>query len=376
MRVRESVFARRTFLHPRAGRLLSATAFAIASCGRAPEAGKTLSKALDAPAVAAPAAAPAAPPDTAGYRTAFDLIGNRVHAVSHRDGRLVVDAGALDFLKYVDGGWKTSWLLGEKDEGKPASLVNGLGALAFLPVDFDGDGAGGGAAGPVQLSVTMRALAPAQKVSIFVNEKPAGTLDVAASKKRYDLTVPAELVHAGDNRVRLQFKSAANIAGGKRSAAAIQQLALGPASLGAAPADLATVEVRQATVGGVARRALVPGGHGSRISYYVQLPAGAHLALGVGGEGQAGGTAQVRVAVDGQPARTLHEGPIGARWNDLLLDCGAAAGHAARVDLVARGGAVAWAEPRVVVKAPQAAALPKPEPRFDHLYVWMVDTFR
>src|SRR5262249_45477647 len=151
-----------------------------------------------------------APVDTSGYRTAFDLLANRVHAVSHRDGRLVVDAGSLDFLKYVDGGWKTSWFLGEKDEGKPASLVNGLGALAFLPVDTDRDRAGGTALGPSTLSITMRALAPAQKVSIFVNEKPAGTLDVASSKKRYDLTVPGELLHPGDNRVRLQFKSAAN----------------------------------------------------------------------------------------------------------------------------------------------------------------------
>ncbi|HEY6476553.1 MAG TPA: sulfatase [Polyangia bacterium] len=335
-------------------------------------------KALDATAVAvaAPVAAPAAPADTSGYRTAFDLIANRVHAVSHRDGRLVADAAALDFLKYVDGGWKTSWLLGEKDEGKPASLVNGLGALAFLPVDTDGDGAGGTALGPSTLSVTMRALAPAQKVSIFVNEKPAGTLDVASSKKRYDVAVPADLLHAGDNRLRLQFKSAANVPGGKRSAAAIQQIVLGPATLGAAPADLAVVEARQVTVGGVARRALVPGGRGSRVSYYVQLPAGAHLALGLGGEGQAGGTALVRVAVDGAPARTLHEGPVTTRWNDLLLDCGAAAGHAARIDLVGRGGAVVWAEPRVVVKAPPAAPLPKPQPRFDHIYVWMVDTFR
>jgi choline-sulfatase len=373
LRVRDSVSEYRSANRPRGGWLLPAAAFLIASCGRAPEVGR----ALDATpiAVAAPAAL-ASPPDTTGYRTAFDLIANRVHAVSHRDGRLVVDAGAIDFLKYVDGGWKTSWLLGEKDEGKPASLVNGLGALAFLPVDTDGDGAGGSALGPATLSVTMRALAPAQKVSVFINEKPAGTLDVANGKKRYDVAVPADLLHSGDNRVRLQFKSAANVAGGKRSAAAIQQLALGPAGLGAVPADLAVVETREVTVGGVARRALVPGGHRSRISYYVQLPAGAHLALGVGGEGQAGGTALVHVAVDGQPARTLHEGPVTTRWNDLLLDCGAAAGHAVRIDLVARGGAVAWAEPRVVVKAPPAAALPKPQPRFDHIYVWMVDTFR
>jgi choline-sulfatase len=332
-------------------------------------------------AVAAPAAAPATPvaaPDAGGFRTAFDFIANRVHAVSQRDGRLVVDTGGLDFLKYIDGGWKTSWMLGEKDEGHPAALVAGLSAMVFLPVDQDGDGAGGSGAAPgaSTLSVTMRALAPQQKVSVFVNEKPVGTVDVATAKKRYDLNVPAELLHAGDNRVRLTFKSAANVAGGKRAAAAVQQIALGPSALGPAPAELAIAEARDATVGGVKRRALVPGGQGARISFYVQLPKGGHLAVGYGAEGTAAGTALVRVAVDGQRARTLHEGPIGARWNDLLLDLGAADGHAARIDLVTRGGAAAWAEPRLVVKAPPHATPPSPQPRFDHLYVWMVDTFR
>ncbi len=365
----------------RGARILPTVAFLIASCGHPPEAGKGLDAA--AVVVAAPAPPPApATADTAGTRTAFDFVANRVHAVSHRDGRLVVDAGALDFLKYVDGGWKTSWLLGEKDEGKPASLINGVSAMAFLPVDADGDGAGGAAPGASTLSITMRALAPAQKVSIFVNEKPVGTIDVLGTKKRYDVVVPAEVLHAGDNRVRFTFKTATNLPGGKRSAAAIQQLALGPVALGAAPADLAIAEARDVTVGGVARRALFAGGHGSRISYYVQLPPGAHLAVAYGSEGNAdgtkgaGGTALVRVAVDGQPARTLHEGPITARWNDLLLDCGAAAGHAARIDLVTRGGAAAWAEPRVVVKAPAHVSPPTPQPRFDHIYVWMVDTFR
>ncbi|HVZ87207.1 MAG TPA: hypothetical protein VHG72_09570, partial [Polyangia bacterium] len=349
-------------------------AFLIASCARAHTGGPVASGGAGFEAVPVAAAAPAPAADAAGTRTAFDFLANRVHAVSHRDGRLVIDAGTLDLLKYVDGGWKTSWLLGEKDEGKPAALINGLSSIAFLPVDADGDGAGGAAPGASTLSITMRALAPAQKVTIFVNEKPVGTIDVASARKRYDVAVPAGILHAGDNRLRLQFKSAATIAGGKRSAAAIQQIALGPASLGAAAADLATATVRDVTVGGVARRALVPGGAGSRVSYYVQLPPGALLAVGAGGEGQAGGTALVRVAVDGHPARTLHQGPIGAHWDDLVLACGDAAGHAARIDFVARGGAVAWAEPRVLVKAPAHAA--PPQARFDHIYVWMVDTFR
>jgi choline-sulfatase len=375
LRIRGSAIISSSIGRLRGTRILPAAAFLIASCARAPEAGKALGAPAAAVAAPAPAPAPAAPADVSGYRTAFDFIANRVHAVSHRDGRLVVDASGLDFLKYVDGGWKTSWLLGEKDEGKPASLINGVSSMAFLPVDGDGDGA---SPGPSTLSLTMRALAPAQKLSIFVNEKPVGTLDVAGPKKRYEVAVPAGLLHPGDNRLRLTFKSAANVVGGKRSAAAIHQIALGPAALGPAPADLGIAEARDVTVGGVARRALVSGGHGGRISYYLQLPAGAHLALGYGADNETatGGTALVRVAVDGQPTRTLHEGPVTARWNDLLLDCGAAAGHAVRIDFVARGGAPAWAAPRVVVKAPPQASPPSPQPRFDHIYVWMVDTFR
>jgi choline-sulfatase len=325
---------------------------------------------VGAVAAAAPAAAPA---DLRGYRTAYDLLANRVHASSYREGRLVVDAGGLDFLKYVDGGWKTSWMLGEKDQGKPASLVAGLASLVFLPVDDAGDGP---TLGPSTLSLTMRALMPAQKVSIFVNEKPITTLDVATTGKRYDVAVPAEVLRAGDNRVRLQFKSAANVAGGKRAAAAVAQIALGPAALGAPPAQLATAEVRDATVGGVRRRALAGGGKSGRISYFLQLPPGARLAVGVGAESGPGGPALIRLAVDGKPVRTLHQGTAGGRWQDLLLDLGDAGGHAARLDLVARAPGIVWSEPRVVVKAPPHAAPPSPHARFDHIYVWMVDTLR
>jgi hypothetical protein len=191
----------------RGARILPAAAFLLATCGGAPKTAPGLDATAVAVAAPAPAPAPAAPaPDAAGSRTAFDFIANRVHAVSQRDGRLVIDAGGLDFLKYVDGGWKTSWLVGEKDEGKPAALVSGLSALVFLPVDADGDGSST-PAGPVAstLSITLRALAPQQKVSVFVNEKPIGTLDIAGPAKRYDLNVPADTLHLGDNRLRLTF---------------------------------------------------------------------------------------------------------------------------------------------------------------------------
>jgi len=358
----------------RSSRLTATLAFLIASCGGAKNqapAIESTAAATPAAAASAPAPAPAAAIDPSGFRTAIDLYANRVHAGLYRDGRLLVDTGGLDFLKYIDGGWKTSWLLGQKDEGHPAALVAGLSAMAFLPLDGDGK------IEDATLSITMRALAPQQRVSLFVNEKPLSTLEVDKASKRYDVAVPAALLHAGDNRVRLTFKSAVDVPGGKRAAAAVTSLALGPASLGAPAGSLAPLGAREVDLGGARNRALVPGGAASRLSFYLQLPAGAHLAFATGAANP-GGSVLAQVAVDGKPARTVHEGPIGAGWTNALVDLGAAGGQAARIDLIVRGakGDVAWGEPRVVVKAPAPAEAAAEKPKFDHIFVWMVDTLR
>ncbi len=352
--------------------MIPIAAFAFVSCG-----GVKNTAPLEAgppAAVAAPEKPSAPPADLAGMRTAFDLATNIVQATSHRDGRFVTDTSSLDFLKYVDGGWKTSFLVGEMDEGKPTAIVSGLSAMFFIPLDTDGDGGGGKALGDSTLSLTMRALAPKQRVSIFVNEKPVSTIEVDVATKRYDVAVPAAVLHVGDNRVRLTFRAAANLPGGKRGAAALKLVAFGPASLPAPKTEPGIVAVQDVTVGGAKRRALVPGGASSRVSFYTQLPASAELALGYGAA-TAGATALVRVSVDGQPTRTLHEGPVKAQWTDIVLPLGAAAGQAVRIDLIARGGDVAWAEPRVVVKAPPAPPAAA-TPRIEHIYVWMVDTLR
>ena len=222
----------------------------------------------------------------------------------------------------------------------------------------------------------MRALAPAQRVSLFLNEKPLPTLEVEGTSKRYDVAVPAALLHAGDNRLRMTFKGAADIAGGRR-AAAVTSLALGPATLGPPAGPFAPLAAREVDLGGARRRSLVPGGAASRISFYVQLPEGAHLAVAYGAA-TPGGTVVAQVAVDGKPARTVHEGNVGASWSEAVVDLGPAAGQATRVDLIARGtkGDLAWAEPRIVVKSPAPAAAAGPQPKFDHIFVWMVDTLR
>ena len=301
----------------------------------------------------------------------MDLLDNRVHASAFREGHLVIDAGSPDFLKYVDGGWKTSWLLGERDQGASASLVAGLSAVLFIPIDTDGDGDGGTSLGDATLGFTARSLAPKQRVSIFVNDKSIGNVDLESKRKRYQITVPAAQLKLGENRVRFTFRSASG-SGPRRSAAAFVDLTLGPAA--GEPPPPVGAGVGDVTVGGAKRRAIAVPGKSSRISYYLQLPEGASLALSHGAEA-AGAHAIVRVAVDGQKPRVLLDAAVDTKWTDVALPLGAATGHAVRLDLISRGGSVAWAAPRITVKAPLAAKAPAAPPA-DHIFIWMVDTLR
>ena len=320
------------------------------------------------PAPQAPASQPAAEPT----RVAMDLMNNRVHASSYREGHLVVDAGSLDFLKYTDGGWKTSWFLDEKDQGRPASLVAGLSAQVYLPVDTDGDGDAGATVGDSTLAFTVRSLAPKQRVSIFVNDKPMGNLDIEGKPKRYQVNVPAAALKVGENRVRFTFRSASG-SGNHRSAAAFTDLTLGPSS--GAPPEPVGAASREVTAGGAKRRALGIAGKSSRLSFFLQIPEGASLALSHAGQA-AGAHAIVRVSVDGQKPRVLLDAVSDTKWTDATLPLGAAAGQAARVDLISHGGTVDWAGLRLVVKAAPGPKPPADAPRADHIFIWMVDTLR
>lgn len=325
---------------------------------------------------AAPASKPAAPaPGPEVVRVAMDLLANRVHASVHREGHLVIDAGSPDFLKYADGGWKTSWMLGQEDDGARAALVAGLSAQLYVPVDTDGEGAGDTALGASTLAFTARALAPKQRVSVFVNEKAAGTVDLDVKRQRQRVAIPAGLLKVGENRLRFTFRSA-GAKGGKRSAAAFTNLTLGPTPAAGDPPDPIGATVKDVTLGGAKRRALAVPGKSSRVSYYVSVPEGASLALAYGAE-TAGAKVTLAVAVDGQKRRTLLEAPAEAKWTEATVPLGAAAGRPARIDLVSTGGSVAFATPRLVVKAPAPPAPPATPPaRIDHIFIWMVDTLR
>jgi len=342
----------------------------VSGCHRATASPVTVAE--NGPPASAPAKPVAAQPAAEPTRVAMDLMNNRVHASSYREGHLVVDAGSLDFLKYTDGGWKTSWMLNEKDQGKPAALVSGLSGQVYLPVDTDGDGDAAATVADSTLAFTVRSLAPKQRVSVFVNDKSMGNLDIDTKPKRYQVNVPAAALKAGENRVRFTFRSASGSAN-HRSAAAFTDLTLGPA--GAEPPEPVGAISHDVTAAGAKRRAVTIAGKSSRLSYFLQIPEGASLALSHSAEGP-GAHAIVRVSVDGQKPRVLLDAVSDTKWTDATLPLGAAAGQAARVDLIAHGGSVSWAGLRLVVKATPAAKPPADAPRADHIFIWMVDTLR
>jgi arylsulfatase A-like enzyme len=327
-------------------------------------------RAMDAGAAGALGPAGAVP------RPTYDFITNRAHGLEYQGQRLVIRAGDPGFQKFIDGGWKTSWVLGQKDEGRDVALVGGLSSTLFVPIDLDGDGAGGAGTGAApgdrQLTLSLRSLVPGQRLSVFVNEVPAGTVDVTTTFGDVAVTVPAKAWTTGENRVRLTFRNAAPLRGGGRSAAAIARLTVGPPVATVVVPPQSALVPQDHALGGKSQRAFTLSGPG-RLSFFVQVPRNARLVLGHAGAAP-GASVMVRVARDGAATRTLLEGPTGATWTDASWELGPEADQAVRIDLVGRGGGTSWAQPRIVVSAPVPA--PLPERAFDHIFVWMVDTLR
>ncbi len=289
---------------------------------------------------------------------------------------MVLAAGGIDFYKFVDGGWKGSWILGQKDGPARVAYVSGVSASFSFPIDTDGDGAAGQALSDMQMTLVMRSTASKQRLSVFAKEKPVATLDVSTERAAYDVTLPAAMLAAGENRIRLTFRNAATIGGGRRAAAAIERIEIGArrtATTDTSPsAARALARPAQHDVGGQSKLALtIPGP--SRLSYYLQLQPKAKLALSYAAT-QPGVTVVVRVSRDGAPPTVLYQGPASERYVDGVWDLSAFAGQAVRIDLVSRGGGIAWAEPRLMV--PDIAAAPVTKRKFEHIYVWMCDTLR
>ena len=145
------------------------------------------------------------------------------------------------------------------------------------------------------LSFTCRALAPGQKVSIFVNEKPAGTIEVGTASKRYDVKLPAAALkrRRQSRAVHLPQRRRAGERPAQRRR--VHQDRARPGGRWARRRSTpAPVAARDVELGGTRKRALVVGGKGSRLSFYLQIPETGRLAVSFGAPGGAADVARAR----------------------------------------------------------------------------------
>jgi arylsulfatase A-like enzyme len=324
-------------------------------------------------------------------RTVVDLIAARPLATVSLGGALIIEGGGAAVWKHLDGGWKSSWRLLPAANGKPRRAAI-LGVAGVLHVALDE--ACEGPACDRRILMRLHNEVPGQAMTLFVNGRAAANLAVAEGVSTVEATIPGALLHAGDNTLRLHFRRAApreasgGGADGKASAAAVERVVLGPPGVATVRDPGTPPRLGESYgLGGDARRALASSG-AMRVSYPLVLPssgAGLELAFAYGSQAASPGAAPIpmsaRLVADGEggpAAVALWRADARATWQEARVDLGRWAGRAVRLELAIEGsGGGAFAEPRVVTRAPAPSAGGASDgAAAEVVIVWMIDTLR
>lgn len=215
-----------------------------------------------------------------------DLLAQRISADHMADDRLLVYLGSLSARKYLELSSSPPWLLGEEIGGRRAGVLISQGASFDVPLD-----------GPLSpklhppineapqlaMAITLRSLAPKQLVTVFWEERPLANLALSGGWERRTFSLPADLVRAGENRMRVYFRSAIDYRE-HRASVAVESIEVGPRDVIVAgpPTRLAAYEVTPDVDGRLQLQ--VEGG--SSLVYHLEPPRRARLAIEVTGAGR------------------------------------------------------------------------------------------
>ncbi|MCS6915198.1 MAG: sulfatase [Myxococcales bacterium] len=324
----------------------------------------------------------------------FDFIASRPLALVYEEEALVIEAAVPDVYKFMDGGWKATLVPGARwPDGRQVALADGPVAVLRVPLlGPPGPSAmPSAAAGAMQLQLWLESAPDAarQAMTVLLNERPIATLPVEGGAGPYRVAVPAGTLVLGENRIRLFFRATGTI-GDRRSAAALERVALGPPS-GDREQAPRPGQAGSFSIASDARPALIAT-RPTRWSYLLVPPVGPtrlHLALAVGA---AGGARPLHwslgVGRDGEPMRLLrHERVEPGRWQEVLVDLSGLmpgqqrpqeAGAALRLDL-ALDGPGALARPRLLGGPAEGGGdvtVPTAPRRAQHVVVVAVDALR
>ncbi len=310
-----------------------------------------------APSSPAPAVA-AAPDATATYE---DLLALLHLADVYDPAGLLIDFGTAARLKYTIGNWNSGWL-GESREGGASVSTFGKTARLYLPAESKQ---------PMQLRFRAKAYATGA-IIVYVNGKTAGETRVSQADGFREIVIPiAEAdIRRGENSIMLRATKTAQVRGKARSLA-VDWLRFEPSTAEAAVAP-ARVAVEQASVGGVARRAIVltPG---AQVDWFVEVPEDGTLVFGSGLGVDGSGELLLQIESDGSgPAAQRVQ--MGTSWNDQQVALKPNAGKIARLRF--RNAAsvdLALSDVRIVRPRGEIVAIDEPA---QNVVVLLIDTLR
>lgn len=270
----------------------------------------------------------------------LDLIAQRPSAVIMRDEAVHVDMGRRSATKHIAPGQAAEWQLGVEVEGRVAGLVVGRSGSLDLPID----GELSPALNPdppehpaLAVSIELCPMGEGQSVTVLWEEQPLAHLPLAKGWQRRTLSLPADRIHAGDNRLRLHFRRVGEHAG-QAAAAAVGLVELGRHERivklppeGERPAPLS---IEPEVDGGVTLG--MPSG--TSLVYYVVPPRRGKLLLDVRGQG----SLQVLASSDadhreGRTPTVLFQEPLRPAGDRRELDLTAWGGVPTRLELRVRG---------------------------------------
>ncbi|MFO7565198.1 MAG: sulfatase [Enhygromyxa sp.] len=157
-----------------------------------------------------------------------DLIAQRPSAVVMRDARVWIDLGHPSARKHLElAAAKSPWRLAQQVDNRRAAIL--VGQSGALDIPLDGPLApklhpdkpfvpAPGQPTPEQLpppeaglalAITMRALAPNQMVTVLWEERVLANLQMSQTWERRTLSLPADKIVTGENRLRLHFRNVA-----------------------------------------------------------------------------------------------------------------------------------------------------------------------
>jgi len=320
-----------------------------------------------------PSAVPADQPGVEdGDRAHLNLL-NLAHLADVNQGGLFIDFGSPARMKYTAGNWKTGWGSDGKEADITFTRAVSTTARVFLPIEQTGG---------ATLRLRMKSVGT-KSVMLFLNNKPLPTITLAGDGfANYDVVVPADMIDVGENHLLLRFGGTVKVAN-EDVAVAMDSIRVLPAS--APPANPAEALpqysglTRDVTIDDSVRKSIVVRGV-SRVSWYVEVPQGAKLSLGVGAVPTATPNAtptSAKIIVTpeaGQPTE-LFAGTLNAEWTNKVLPLTPFVGQVVRLDLTAEAGATtetAWASPAILV--PKVPVVTPTQAR--NVIVLLIDTMR